>query len=84
MPKLKWTVEVEVEQSWVADGFVLTDERAKEMLAKALPFAHNSELGARVLTAPPAEKIAKLQGYNPKKPETWPQDLKESAKLKTA
>lgn len=61
--KLKWVVEFSVDQVWVEDGFDLSDERALEMLAADLNFALKEELGAKVLKAPSAEKIRKLQGY---------------------
>jgi len=62
--KLKWTVEFEVDEIWVEDGFNLTDERALDMLANDLRFANmNTELGARVIKAPKPEKLRALQGY---------------------
>lgn len=61
--KLKWTVEFSVDPRWVADGFDLTDARAKAMLAMDLGFALEHELGARVTKYAPATKVAKLQGY---------------------
>jgi hypothetical protein len=41
----------------------MNDERAHSMLAKALPYAYNHELKARVLRAPSADRIARQQGY---------------------
>lgn len=64
MAKLKWTVEFEVDETWVADGFILTDERALEMLATDLGWASEAELGAKVIKQPSLTKIAKLQGYS--------------------
>lgn len=61
--KLKWTVEFEVDESWVADGFELNDEVAHDMLAHFLSYAYNSEIGAKVLSGPPLKEIWKLQGY---------------------
>lgn len=63
MAKLKFLVEFEVDESWVADGFNPDDERAKSMLAHTLPHAHGSELKARVLIPIDQEKAAKLMGY---------------------
>lgn len=63
MAMLKWTVEFAVDSSWVADGFDLTDERAKEMLANDLRYAYGHEFKAKVVKYAPAEKVAKLQGY---------------------
>ena len=64
MAMLRWTVEFAVDESWVADGFDLTDERAKEMLATDLGYAYGHELGAKVLKYPSAERVARLQGYS--------------------
>ena len=60
----KWTVEFEVAECWVADGFNLTDERALYMLAHDLGWANiSTELAAKVVSSPSAERIAKAQGY---------------------
>ena len=59
----KWTVEVQVAASWVADGFNLTNERAHDMLAYDLCGARNTEIKATVIKAPCAKAIAKEQGY---------------------
>ena len=66
MAMLRWTVQFAVDESWVADGFDLTDERAREMLNNDLSVAYTSELGAKILKAPPAVRVAKLQGYRGK------------------
>lgn len=61
--KFKWTIEIEVDETWVADGFDATDDRMHDMLAHHLPYAYGHELGAKVLTRPPDEAVAKAQGY---------------------
>lgn len=58
-----WTVEFKVDATWVEDGFDLTSERAKRMLAYDLQFARDSEIKARVLSAPDEKLIRKMQGY---------------------
>lgn len=65
MPKkYKWTVEFEVDASWVADGFDLDDDRALDMLSHDLRYAHiGAELDAKVIKAPKREAIRKEQGY---------------------
>ena len=63
MAMLRWTVEFAVDSSWVADGFDLTDERAKEMLNGDLRYAYGHELSAKVIKYPRAERVARLQGY---------------------
>lgn len=35
----KWTVEIEVHETWVADGFDMTEDRLRHMLEMALPYA---------------------------------------------
>lgn len=62
----KWTVEIQVERSWVADGFELDNDRAHDMLASTLPHALGFELKAKVLTAPPLTEILHEQGYRAK------------------
>ncbi len=64
MAKLKWVVRFEVDESWVADGFNLTKERAHDMLARAIGGAYNHELKAVIVERPLAKTIRKLQGYN--------------------
>lgn len=66
MSMLRWTVEFAVDSSWVADGFDLTDERAKEMLNQDLRYAYGHELGAKILKYPSAERVARLQGFSDK------------------
>jgi hypothetical protein len=60
--KLKWTVEFEVDEIWVEDGFDLDDDRALAMLANDLRFAFVEEIGAKVVKSPSPDQIAKLQG----------------------
>lgn len=64
MKKFKWTVEFEVAEAWVEDGFDLTDERALDMLSNDLRWANiGTELGAKVIKAPSPKVIRKVQGY---------------------
>lgn len=62
LKRFKWTVEIEVSETWVADGFNLTDNRANDIVQRALPYATGSEVSARVLKAPSPESIAIAQG----------------------
>ena len=62
MKTYKWTVEFSVSENWVEDGFNITDETAKEMLANYLSYAYGYELDAKVKKAPNQEQIQKLQG----------------------
>lgn len=59
-----WVVRFDVAPEWVADGFVMTDETALDMLSDKVGFANmETELAARVIAAPSALDIAKEQGY---------------------
>lgn len=62
-----WIVRFDVAPLWVADGFVMDDSIARDMLSDRLNFARpDIELQACVLAAPSAQAIAREQGYGPK------------------
>lgn len=61
--RYRWAVEIEVDETWVEDGFDLTDERATDIMAHTLRWARSDEFAARVLARPVDEAIAKAQGY---------------------
>lgn len=61
--KLYFTVRFGVDTSWVADGFNMTSEQAKEMLAHRLSGAYNHEISAVVIKRFPQLEVSKLQGY---------------------
>jgi len=63
MQTYKWTIEIEVDEAWIADGFDMDDERATDMLGLILGWATPDEFSAKVLKAPPAKAIRKAQGY---------------------
>ena len=48
MKTFKWVVEFEVTENWVEDGFNITENRANDMIANALPYAYSSEYKATV------------------------------------
>lgn len=73
--KFKWTVVFEVDESWVADGFDLDDERALEMLSGDLSWADDEELGAKVIKAPRPEAIMRARGYTEKQIELAQREL---------
>jgi hypothetical protein len=64
MTIFKWTVEFEISESWIADGFNLSDEKAKSMLATCLPYAYGHEIYAKVVKAPSEKSIRMVQGYS--------------------
>lgn len=57
----KWLVEISVDPTWVADGF--DDDRAHAMVAHDLRYAYGHEFACKVLARPPAEEVAKEQGF---------------------
>lgn len=61
--RFKWVVEFEVDETWVADGFDMTQERAKGMIEQELGYSYAEETGARILKAPLPDAIRKVQGY---------------------
>ena len=63
MKKLTWTVTISVDESWVADGFELTNDNIDDHLTSILPYAHYWEIDNKVIKSPPKAAIRKLQGY---------------------
>jgi hypothetical protein len=61
----RWTVEFQVDAVWVADGYNLTAERAKEMLAGELRDAFEHEIAARIISAPHPAAILAERGHTP-------------------
>lgn len=60
----KWTVEFEVDETWVADGFDLDDESAAALLLEGrLSHAYSHEVKARVVKRPPGDWVKQAQGY---------------------
>ncbi|WP_241187963.1 hypothetical protein, partial [Citrobacter freundii] len=58
-----WVVRFDVAPQWVADGFIMTDTTALEMLSDVINYANDHELAALVISAPDAERISEEQGY---------------------
>lgn len=63
MPKFKWTVEIEVDEVWVADGFDLDDERMNDIMLEHLSYATSSEVKCKVVKSPTVSSVRKAQGY---------------------
>ena len=59
----KWIVEFEVSDTWVSDGFDLTDDKAKELLRLWLQYAYDNEIKAKVINAPSKQAIREEQGW---------------------
>ena len=64
----KWTIELEVADTWVADGFDLADDDVADLLLRGpLSNAVEGEVRGRVVRAPSPAAIRREQGY-PEKP----------------
>jgi hypothetical protein len=62
--KFKWTVEIEVTENWVADGFEVHDAILKQAIQNyLLPYSFDHEIKVKVLTAPNPEQIKLIQGH---------------------
>lgn len=59
----KWVAEIEVHETWVADGFELTQDRLKSMLESELGFSTSNETRCRITRSPGAAVIRDAQGY---------------------
>jgi hypothetical protein len=61
----KWTVEIEVDETWVADGFDLQDGRDVNTTLRSgfLQYADDSEVKIKVLSGPNRADVAEAQGY---------------------
>jgi hypothetical protein len=59
----RWIVAIEVADTWVADGFDLTTERAERIMGRTLSYARSDEYAAEVLGAPDAKEVRREQGY---------------------
>lgn len=62
--KLKWTIALEVDEFWVAEGFDPDDAQITDaILGGMLRYAYPSEVKAKVIKRPKDADIAKVQGY---------------------
>ena len=61
--KFVWLVEIEIDETWVADGFEITAERAGEWVEKDIGYASPDEISVRIKKAPKSSDIRAVQGY---------------------
>lgn len=63
MKTFKWVVEIEVDETWVADGYEATADRVKEaILGHSLGFAYENEIKVRQISKPSDKSIRIAQG----------------------
>jgi len=58
----KWVVEIQIADTWVEDGFEITNDNIVDRLQEWLPYAYSHEVNGKVLKAPKQSVIKKLQG----------------------
>lgn len=67
MPKkkaFKWVLEIEIDETWVADGYEATADRVKEaILSYSLGYAYDYEVKTKLLKKPLKRDIRRAQGY---------------------
>ena len=63
MEKFTWTVKFIVDETWVADGFELTEELAKDMIQNQIPYSFEEETSIKIIETPKHSDILKAQGY---------------------
>jgi len=61
MKNFKWTIEIEVSETWVRDGFNLDKGGITHMLSSLLPFAYEHEFSGKIISAPDPKEIEKAQ-----------------------
>jgi hypothetical protein len=59
-----WTVEFDVDEDFVADGFNPNDEKFLHIFEQHFYGASAGELAARIVKRPLIEKILQVQGYD--------------------
>lgn len=62
--KFVWTIQIEVDEVWIADGYNLTKDRAIYMVLSDLSSATSDEVCVKVLSKPSNSSIANAQGYS--------------------
>lgn len=70
----KWIVEIAIAETWVEDGFDLTDERMHDMLTSAIGYAKSTEIRCRVIKRPSMADVNTVQGSPHNRQRVgWPQ-----------
>jgi hypothetical protein len=59
----KWTIEVEVAEVWVEDGFDFNKDRCVDLETSLIDWASEGEVRVKVVKAPDPKEIRKTQGY---------------------
>ena len=68
--RYKWTLEIEVDESWVADGFDFNENRVQDLTESLIGYAKPGEVSIRVIEAPTANRIREAQGFQAYSPDS--------------
>ena len=60
---MRWILEFEIDESWVADGFDFDEERCRDLEESLIAYAYPSEVSVKVLSAPDLKEILRIQGH---------------------
>lgn len=64
MAKLKYIIEIAIDETWISDGFdIRSNQDVKDLLQQLLPYAYGHEVRGKVISKPPLKLIKQLQGY---------------------
>lgn len=58
-----WTVEITIDEQWVADGAELTTDRMNDIMTTAFGYLRSDEIVAKTIASPDPEAVALAQGY---------------------
>lgn len=56
----KWVIEIEVDRSWVSDGFDINKENIHDKISRMLPYALGNEFRGKVLKHPTRKEIENI------------------------
>ena len=57
----KWTVEISVDDSWIADGYILKAEEVKDLILSELYGAFDDEVKVTIIGSPDLAELNKLR-----------------------
>jgi hypothetical protein len=61
MKRRMWTLQIEVTDNWIADGFDFDGDRCHELQESLIPYAHEGEVTVKVVGRPDPTVIRQLQ-----------------------
>lgn len=71
-PSYRWTIELEVSETWVEDGFGAESSPGSieffesNLAERIMPYANGSEISVKIVKEPDIKAVRKAQGYDTK------------------